>query len=366
MKAERSKILADIAKQQNLQGILVYSPLWRKENFRYLTGTNFFGPFSMVFYNAEKGKITLIFSSSWDKALAQKNLKGIDEYILLTEDISDIPNLLQKNGVKKLGVVGLGLLTYKLYEALSQANVEISSVDTNMERYRYVKSPEEVELLHKAVSLADQGFTVFCESAAQGLKDYQIVANVEHYIKTHGAEDNFMLMAVGGKDVRGMTPAQGRIAQKGEMLRTEITPCYKGWWAQICRTVVVGKANPDQKKAAQIYWEAEEAGLNVIKPGVNIADVARAENDVFRKYGYGEYTTFKYTRVRGHGQGMFLDEVPTVNEDVDVILEEGMVLVVHPNTFNPLCGYMVLGDPVVVTSTGYKMLSTTERKLFEL
>ena len=150
------------------------------------------------------------------------------------------------------------------------------------------------------------------------------------------------------------------------MLRTEITPCYKGWWAQICRTAVIGKATPDQKKAAQIFWEAEEAGLNAIKPGVNIADVARAQNDVFRKYGYGEYTTSKYTRVRGHGQGMFLDEVPTVNEDVDVVLEEGMVLVVHPNTFIPLCGYMVLGDPVVVTSTGYKMLSTTERKLFEL
>ena len=106
---------------------------------------------------------------------------------------------LKKQG-KKLGVVGLGLLPYN-YEALSGACVEISSVDSNMERYRYVKSPEEVELLQKAVKLADEGFTVFCESAAKGLKDYQIVANVEYYIKTHGAEDNFMLMAVGGKDV---------------------------------------------------------------------------------------------------------------------------------------------------------------------
>src|SRR5690554_2203100 len=130
MKAEKLKILKEIAKQQNLQGILVYSPLWRKENFRYLTGTNFFGPFSMVFYNAEKGKVSLVFSSSWDKTIAQKNLIGIDEFVLLAEDLSDIPNLLNKSGVKKLGVVGLGLLPYKLYEALSGVSVEISSVDS--------------------------------------------------------------------------------------------------------------------------------------------------------------------------------------------------------------------------------------------
>ena len=98
MKAEKIKILKEIAKQQNLQGILVYSPLWRKENFRYLTGINFFGPFSMVFYNAEEGRVTLVFSSSWDKTIAQKNLKGIDEFVLLAESLRDIPNLLKKAG----------------------------------------------------------------------------------------------------------------------------------------------------------------------------------------------------------------------------------------------------------------------------
>ena len=104
----------------------------------------------------------------------------------------------------------------------------------------------------------------------------------------------------------------------------------------------------------------------MVKPGANINDVAKAENDVFRKYGYGEYTSAKYTRVRGHGHGMHLDEAPTVNEGVDFVIDEGMVIVIHPNTFNPLTGYMVVGDPVVVTETGNRILSTTERKLFHV
>jgi Xaa-Pro dipeptidase len=40
-------------------------------------------------------------------------------------------------------------------------------------------------------------------------------------------------------------------------------------------------------------------------------------------------------------------------------------VIVHPNTFTPLAGYHVLGDPVVVTDDGWEPLSQTPRVLFE-
>ena len=58
-----------------------------------------------------------------------------------------------------------------------------------------------------------------------------------------------------------------------------------------------------------------------MKPGATAADVARAENDVFRKYGLGDYVTSKYTRVRGHGIGLFCDSKPHILEDVDTVLD---------------------------------------------
>ena len=91
--------------------------------------------------------------------------------------------------------------------------------------------------------------------------------------------------------------------------------------------------------------------------------MARAENDVFRKHGYGEYTTSQYTRVRGHGHGLHLDETPII-EGNETVLPENAVFIIHPNTYTPLAGYHVLGDPVRVTSTGCEVLISTERKLF--
>ena len=109
-----------------------------------------------------------------------------------------------------------------------------------------------------------------------------------------------------------------------------------------------------------------EAGIAVVKPGATAADVARAENDVFRKYGLGDYVTNKYTRVRGHGLGLMCDLKPNILEDIDVVLTEGMTIIVHPNTYHPEAGYMVLGDMLLVTKNGHERLTQTPAKLFEM
>jgi Xaa-Pro dipeptidase len=130
--------------------------------------------------------------------------------------------------------------------------------------------------------------------------------------------------------------------------------------------MVIGKATPAQQRAVAVYREAMEAGIAAVRPGATAAQVAKAENDIFRKYGLGDYVTNKYTRVRGHGLGLFADTKPHILEDVDTVLEPGMALVVHPNTYHPEIGYMVLGDSVVVTEKGAEVLSATPRELFEV
>ena len=175
-----------------------------------------------------------------------------------------------------------------------------------------------------------------------------------------------MIIGSGGKDVLGMTPPSDRRIAAGDLVTTELTPCVAGYYVQICRTVVVGEASATQRRAFDLYREALEAGIAAIKPGVTAADVARAENDVFRKCGLGDYVTSKWTRVRGHGIGLFCDSKPHILEDVDTPLTPGMALIVHPNTYHPEVGYLVLGDSVVVTEQGCEVLCATPRELFEV
>jgi Xaa-Pro aminopeptidase len=104
----------------------------------------------------------------------------------------------------------------------------------------------------------------------------------------------------------------------------------------------------------------------MVRDGVAAADIARAQNDVFRRHGLGEYTTSEYTRVRGHGMGLFADSKPHLLENVATRIDAGMTLIVHPNTYHPAVGYMVLGDAVAVTKDGCEVLTATPRELFSV
>ena len=108
----------------------------------------------------------------------------------------------------------------------------------------------------------------------------------------------------------------------------------------------------------------EVDGIAAVRAGITAADIARAENDVFRRHGLGDYVTDQYTRVRGHGVGLFADSKPHILEDVTTRIDAGMTLIVHPNTYHPVVGYMVLGDVVVATESGCEVLTATPRQLF--
>jgi Xaa-Pro aminopeptidase len=226
-----------------------------------------------------------------------------------------------------------------------------------------VKSRLELDALRRASAMADRGYRAFTEAVAVGRPQYEIVAEVEAFFRAEGCPENFMIMASGGREVRGMTPATDRRLAPGDLVTTELTPCVEGYYAQLCRTLVIGPPSEVQSRAFEVYHEAAEAGEAVLRGGVRACDIARAENDVFRRHGLGAHTTSDYTRVRGPGQGLFVDSKPHILEDVDVVLPAGAVVVVHPNTYHPEAGYIVFGDTSIITEGGFERLGTTARQL---
>ncbi len=251
----------------------------------------------------------------------------------------------------------------RLVSEITQSTPVSATLD--VEEIRRAKTPTEIEWIRKAAALADRGYEQFVKVCEPGMTEFELVAEVESFVKTHGAEDNFMLVASGGTEVTGMKPPTARKFQLGDSVTTELTPQINGYYAQICRTLVIGEPNDKQRQAYSIFSEAQQAAQDFLRPGVDISDVAKVQNDVFRKHGFGEYTGPQYTRVRGHNLGLYPDELPHVLENVHYTVKPDMVVIAHPNTYLPLSGYMVFGDTLLVTQTGCVSLSNTEKKLFQ-
>jgi len=330
--------------------LLLYGNTSRKDFFRSLINFDFFGPHAVAALD-RKG-ISIVLSHPWDHELLKDT---VDASVSWDADFKDVVHRLSSG---KTAIAGREFMEARF---VPEGTVSATAA---IEQLRRFKTPEEIEYIRQAARLADAGYHHFVEIAEAGMAEYEFAAEVEAFLKTNGAQDNFMLIASGGTEVFGMRPPTERRFQKGDVITTELTPQVNGYYAQICRTMVLGEPSADQRRAFAIFYEAQAAAQNFIKPGVNIKDVARVQNDVFRREGYGEYTGSRYTRVRGHNLGLYPDENPWVLEDVDCEVNEGMVLIAHPNTYLPLSGYMVFGDTLLVTETGCVSLHQTEKKLF--
>ena len=369
--AERSLRLGRVRTAMTAAGLdalLAFAPAWRRENVRYFTDARIAGTASFVLLTATESDGVRAFSTRPADLDAMTGRGWVtDAHPLSARSAGSLAEWLQAARPARLGIAHYELLPELLMSQLARAlpRTEIVSATGLMDGVRLVKSDWEIARMRRAASVVDAGWAAFVDVLRPGLPEHAIVAAVEAAIKGRGAEDNFMLIASGGDEVRGMTAPTPRVLQAGDMVRTELTPQLDGYWLQICRSAV---ARPGQRRPARsfdLFNEAVEAGIAAVRPGVTAHEVARArERRVPRARarrvlhqpvhpGAGPRARSAHRRDPDH-RGRTRPNCPRTRS-----------VIIHPNTYTPLAGYHVLGDPVRVTRQGAEVLISTERKLFE-
>jgi Xaa-Pro aminopeptidase len=357
----RARLKAAMA-EVGVEALIVYGNAWQGDYLGYVADFSILEGHGLALI-APDGSVELFLDSGAEAERAELETAGI-RISLAPDIVKSVSARLDRIANHRIAAAPLGFMPKFLADAARGYKLEDGT--RLVDKLLMVKLPGEIDALRRAAKIADEGYRVFMRAARVGRRQYEVIGDIETFFRERGCADNFMIIGSGGKDVMAMAPPSDRKLAAGDLITTELTPAIDGYFAQICRTMVIGKATPAQQRAVAVYREAMEAGIAAVRPGATAAQVAKAENDVFRKYGLGDYVTNKYTRVRGHGLGLFADTKPHILEDVDTVLEPGMALVVHPNTYHPEIGYMVLGDSVIVTDKGAEVLTATPRELFEV
>jgi Xaa-Pro aminopeptidase len=143
--------------------------------------------------------------------------------------------------------------------ALINARVSLDDGTALLDTLLMHKLPAEIEAIRRAARMADDAYGAFRAAVRSGRAQYEVVAEIESYLRSRGCPNNFMIIGSGGKDVLGMTPASERRISPGDLVTTELTPATEGYFVQICRTLVVGKASNAQRQGFAVFREALEA-----------------------------------------------------------------------------------------------------------
>ena len=352
--------------ERGLKSLIVYFNgqhyMLRFNPLLYLSDYKTLGP-SFLFLRHEGGP-SLLISPDWDLARAVEEgpcatIRAVPQEALATtaaEFAKTLPRPLALSGREHMTLN----FSRQFLPLIDQDVRDAGDIVTDL-----VATRTDIELARvtRAAAIADEGFRALRDAARVGMREYELAAQVEHAMQCAGSDDNYGLLGAGSHNLAVRAPTDRRI-EEGDLIIGEITPCYRGYFAQLCRTLVLGTPSALQLEKYDLLMRAEDAGFAAALPGRPASDIARAVNGVIGAAGYAEYCRQPYMRTRGHGLG-FGGVVPSdVTESAGPALALNMTMVIHPNQYIPQTGYMMLGDTVVIEAGGPRALTTTPRQLF--
>ena len=276
--------------------------------------------------------------------------------------------ILEENGLddKRVGVVGIDNMPHPFHEILSEGlGGRFTAPRDIVAELRYAKRPEEVAKMRKAAQLSDLGFETLVKTAQAGMRGIEVVAEMERVIRREGADVAKYWIASGPRpdwsDVKLEVKPHMRVLQAGDLMAACSYVVYEGYWCHGQRTGSLSEPCPELDRICAITREAQDSGLEVMKPGTPVGHVARTVREKAAESGW----EIQGGRI-GHGMGLDYAESPTLNESNEKLLEAGTTAVVHSTFSVPESGKMFvpLGDVCHVTEDGPEFLMGFQREPF--
>ena len=346
--ALRRKRIAKADEQRRKAGLDALL-VWKDENCRYLTDlrpqliagkTTALNGALLV-----EGKAPILFCSGGERDRVDRTMPWIEaahtipiieEKALVEGIVRDILGpVLRQHGLTA-AKLGLDEANMVFYQALTSQfpGLQVEDGDTPMQQARMIKLEEEIILLEEATALADAVCASATAAVAEGVRECEVAGEA---MRT--------LFRLGGEYAHVMTPfvASGehmapphricsdKLIRHGDVVFIDIGAAWGGYFGDMARTVICGKASDEQRKIYTAVHAGLHAGIAEMRPGRTNKDAADAVIRAAGKYGLGGRFLSLFI---GHGVGIGANEPPYIGETLPGAptyeFKPGMVFAVEP------------------------------------
>ena len=326
MKSRFNKLYGRL-KKQRLDGLLVSCPV----NVGY-------------FSNPQSERTHLLLTPGFNRQINQ---------LKLSEEVQKLSNKLK---LKRLGFEENSLI-YAGYKQLKSrlSSTQLVPTANLIEELREVKDSDELKIIRKAISLAEDAFESVLKFIKPGLRERDIAGRIDSFLKTSGAKGaSFPVIVTSGKrtSLPHGCPTSKKLRQNEPVL-IDLGARFNGYNSDLTRMVFLGKMSSRFRKIYKILIEAQNRAIRKIAPGVRACDVDKAARSYLKKHGLAKY----FVHGLGHGVGRAVYERPVVSQHNTAQLKKGMVLTVEPGVYISKWGGIRIEDMVLVTHRGCKFLS---------
>jgi Xaa-Pro aminopeptidase len=353
-----------------------------------LYATRFWAPDPFI-YLERNGRRTLVLSDlEIDRARKQADANEFVMFSDLEREVQGkskkappyekvLARFLKKRGVRSAVVPANFPLGYA--EELAANKIRVRATNGLFWPEREAKSEKEVEMIGRALRITEAGLKRAIEVLkaskpspgrklrwnGKTLTSELLRAEIDSAVLRAGGVPAGTIVAGGDQACdpheRGYGPLYA-----DSLIILDVFPrdAKTGYFGDMTRTVVRGRASDAQRK----LWETVKAGqalaLKKIKAGVDGLSIHKAIQELFAKRGFPTEVR-KGRRVgffhgTGHGLGLEIHEYPRLQK---VVLRARQVLTVEPGLYYPGLGGARIEDVVLVTKTGCRILSRFPKQL---
>jgi len=263
---------------------------------------------------------------------------------------------------------------------------EFQVLDHLLHELRLIKSPAEIKLIEKAAKISAEGHKAAMIRCVPGLKEYELEAELQYAFIRNGSRSPAYQSIVGTGDNACILHYNSNNAEikKGDLVLIDAGCEYDCYASDITRTFPAsGKFTEEQRLIYEIVLLAQNEAIKTVLPGntwnaphdISVKVIVQGllklgllKGSLSQQLKSEEYKRYYMHRV-GHWLGMDVHDVGDYKIDGHWrLLEPGMVTTIEPGIYISPSDTSVpkkwrgigvrIEDDVVVTKTGYKVLSS--------
>jgi len=375
-------------KEQGIEALLVV----QKMDFYYLSGTTQDG---LLFVPLE-GKPLLMIKRELERAKVESPL----EDVVASNSLRELPSVIKDHLGRLPQTLGLELdvLPVKEYFKYQDLFSGVRLLDSSsiFRDARKIKNPFEMDLMRAAGEIGRKVYLEARDILREGMTEIQFGSLLEAVAKRHGHEGLLRVRSLnyeayswhvlsglcGGIVSQSDSPMGGlglspafpvgaslRVMRAHEPILVDFGTCYHGYQTDETRMFSIGKMEQKFIDAYNACREIHDAVLEEVRPGADCEALFVKTLHVAEKLGWRESYLGPpglQTRFIGHGIGLELNELPFIAQGQSYPLEERMTFALEPKIVFPGEGSVGIENTVVVTQSGYEILTKVDQDIFEV
>lgn len=253
----------------------------------------------------------------------------------------------------------LSLVEFRRYQGALKSCDLVDSSDI-LTKTRQIKDESEIQTLRQIIGMTDQAFVNILDIIKPGMSEAELSLELEYSLRKMGASDRSFdyIVASGSRSSLPHGVASNKKLEQSEFITFDFGGKYKGYCSDLTRTVSLGQPDAKQREIYNVVLEAQQAGIDAIKPGLRGQEVDAIAREVIVKAGYGEY----FGHGLGHAVGLDVHETPRLSTREKQILQPGMVLTVEPGIYIPGWGGVRIEDVILVKDNGAEVLTQAPKQ----